>query len=262
MVAVTPKAKARVREQERKERKEGPRSKADGEVSRRDYSQARAHQSLGMSYLRDGQVPMAIRELRAAEDLNPYDSWIQLALAEAYRQRGRLEDAERHLQTALRNDPSFQGARLTLSGLYIQMKRYKDAIQQAAQLADDPTFPDPWTALSNQGFAELQLGRFDAARHSLETAVDYNPRYWRAHLNLGILEEKQGNRLEALRQFEQVLALKPGPLGEAEANYRSAQIYISLGNRARAVAHLMAASESVPNGPWGKQSEDTLKHLR
>jgi len=262
MIAITPRAKQRLQEQERKARGEAPRSKRDGFVSRSDFTQARVHQSLGMSYLSDGQVAMAIRELRSAEDLNPYDSGIQLALAEAYRRRGRLEDAEKHLQTALHNDPDFQAARLTLSGLYIQMARYEDAIQQAAVLADDPTFPRPWTALSNQGFAEIRLGRYDEARHSLENALDYEPRYWRAHLNLGILEEKLGNRQEALRQLESVLALDPGPMGEAEANFRSAEIYISLGKRERAVAHLMAASAAVPESQWGKRSEETLKRLR
>jgi tetratricopeptide (TPR) repeat protein len=232
------------------------------QVSVADVREARAHQSVGIAYLREGRVALAIRELQVAERLNPYDGYIQLGLAEAYRLNGRLKDAELHVVRALDVDPNFQAARLTLSGLYVQMGRYQDAITQARILADDPTFPDPWAALTNLGFAQLELGQLEDARKSLELAIQYEDRYWRAHLDLGILEVKEGKKLDALNEFERVLALKPGPLAAAEANYRIAEIYISLGNRDRAVQHLVAASSSQPSGPWGKRSEEYLKRLR
>ena len=59
-----------------------------------------------------------------------------------------------------------------------------------------------------------------------------------------------------------MLAQKPGPIAEAEAHYRMATIYISLGNRAKAVHHLTAATETRPSGEWGKRSADYLKRLR
>lgn len=237
-----------------------PRPRA--QVSKADESEARAHQSVGIAYLKDGRIALAIRELQVAERLNPYDGYIQLGLAEAYRLNGRLQDAETHVIRSLDVNPNFQPARLTLSGLYVQMGRYQDAIKQARILADDPTFPSPWTALTNMGFAQLQLGQVDAARRSLQAAIQYEDRYWRAHLDLGILEAKEGKRLDALNEFERVLALKPGPLATAEANYRIAEIYIALGNRDRAVQYLVAASSSRPSGPWGKRSEEYLKRLR
>lgn len=236
--------------------------KPRAEISKGDRQEARAHQSVGISYLKDGRVALAIRELQTAERLNPYDDYIQLGLAEAYRLNGRLKEAETHVVRALKLDPNFQDARLTLSGLYVQMGRYQDAITQARLLADDPTFPIPWTALTNMGFAQLELGQLGNARKSLEQAIEYEDKYWRAHLDLGILEVKEGKRLDALNEFERVLALKPGPLAEAEANYRIAEIYIALGNRDRAVQHLVAASSTKPSGLWGKRSEEYLKRLR
>jgi len=227
-----------------------------------DETRARAHQSVGTTHLKEGRVGMAIRELRAAEELNPRDKWIQLTLAEAYRQKGLNADAEQHLKKALALDPNFQDARLTLSGLYIQTDRFADAVAEAQKLIDDPTFPQPWTALTNKGWALAQLKRTKEAREALETAIEYNDHYWRAQLNLGILDSEDGKRMEAMDRFERVLALSPGPLGTAEANFRIAEIYVSLGNRERAVEHLVAATEQRPSGPWGKRSEDYLKRLR
>jgi tetratricopeptide (TPR) repeat protein len=92
-------------------------------------------------------------------------------------------------------------------------------------------------------------------------AVEYNDRYWRAHLNLGILDAEEGKRIDAIERFERVVTLA-SPLGSAEANFRIAEIYVSLGNRKQAVEHLVAASSQRPSGPWGKRSEDYLKRLR
>ena len=232
------------------------------ERSAADTARARAHLSVGLTHLKEGRVPLAIRELRAAEEMNPDDRYTQLALAEAYRLKGLNADAEAHLKKALAIDPSFQDARLTLSGLYIQTARYPEAIAEAQALIDDPTFPQPWTALTNKGWALLQLKRSAEAREAFNTALEYNERYWRAQLNLGILESEDGKRIDAIERFEKVLALNPGPLGTAEANFRIAEIYVSLGNREQALEHLVAASTQRPSGPWGKRSEDYLKRLR
>ena len=230
-------------------------------ISAADESRARAHQNVGTTHLREGRVPLAIRELRAAEELNPNDRWTQLTLAEAYRLKGLNADAESHLLKALVIDPKFQDARLTLSGLYIQIGRYRDAIEQAQLLIDDPTFPQPWTALTNKGYALLKLEKRAEAREALTAAVEYNERYWRAQLNLGILDAEEGKRTDAIERFQRVIELA-SPLGSAEANFRIAEIYISLGNREQALEHLVAASSQRPSGPWGKRSEDYLKRLR
>jgi tetratricopeptide (TPR) repeat protein len=232
------------------------------EVTAADESRARARQSVGATHLREGRLALAIRELRAAEDLNPNDQWTQLTLAEAYRRKGLIPDAETHLQKALALDPGFQQARLTLSGLYIQTERYAEAIREADQLIDDPTFPQPWTALTNKGWALMKLGRGAEARQALSLAAEYNDVYWRAQLNLGILDSEEGKRVDAIERFERVIEIGPGPLGTAEANYRIGEIYVSLGNRERAVEHLVAATTQRPSGPWGKRSEDYLKRLR
>lgn len=224
--------------------------------------QARAHYNAGIEQMRQGKLALGIRELRTALQISPQDPWIHWAIAEAYRQKGRLDDAESHLLTALEIRPDFQQARLNLSALYVQLGRYEEAIELTDTLLDDPTFPVPWKALTNRGWAEYELGRSRDARESFEEALEYNEKHWRSFLALGILDEEAGDRVEALERFEQVIALEPGPLVEAEANYRIGEIYVSLGNRERAVQYLTAATTKEPNGQWGKRSEDYLKRLR
>lgn len=223
---------------------------------------ARAHYSVAMEHMRTGRTALAIRELQAAEKIDPEDPWTQIALGEAYRLKGREADAERHLMRALEIEPGLQPARLNLSALYVQTARYDEAIAEAQRLLDDPTFPVPWKALANLGWAQYKLGRMGEARRQLELALEYHPEFWPAALSLAVVDAEQGRRLEAIRGFETVLRLDPGSLAKAEANYRLAEVYISLGNRAKAMQHLSAANTGRSSGEWGRRSQDYLKRLR
>jgi tetratricopeptide (TPR) repeat protein len=101
-----------------------------------------------------------------------------------------------------------------------------------------------------------------AARETFALTRRFNPAYWPALLNLGILESEQGRRPEAIQLFEAVLEQRPGPSAEAEVNFRLGEIYVSLGKRNRAVEYLTAAVVKAPTGRWGKKSEEALKLLR
>jgi tetratricopeptide (TPR) repeat protein len=240
---------------------DGTTAKAEPEIPEAAIRSARAHHSQGIQALKDGRYAPAIRELRTAASLNPRDKWIRLALGEAYRLRGMPVEAESEFDAALEIDPTFQEARLTLSGLCIQLERYAEAIEHSQKLIDDPTYTAVWMALTNKGFAQLRLGQLVEARQSLELATEFNDRYWRAHLNLGILAAQLGQREEAIARFARVIALAAGTLGEAEANYRTGEIYVAMGDVDRAVRHLAAATQRNPDGQWGRLSADTLKRL-
>jgi type IV pilus assembly protein PilF len=223
---------------------------------------ARSHYSVAMNHLKEGRAGVAITELQAADQMQPNDVWILLALAEAYRLKAHDAEAEKYLLRVLEIRPDFHAAKLNLSAIYIQVGRYDDAIQLSKELLGDATFPIPWKALTNQGYAYFKLGKHAEARVALENALEYHERFWPALLDLAILDEAEGKRLEALEGYEQVLSLKPGPIAEAEVHYRIATIYISLGNRSQAMHHLSVASETRPSGVWGKRSADYLKRLR
>lgn len=234
----------------------------DSADSMKNDRRARSHYKIGSSHLQEGRVALAVRELRVAEELRPEDNWTQLALADAYRLKGRFADAERHLLKALARNPDFQQASLTLSAIYIQLERYGEAIALTEALVDDPTFPIPWAALTNQGWAYYMLGQLGPATEALEMATEYHNGYWRPVLSLGIIEAARGNGEDAIARFERVVELDPGPLAEAEANYRIAEIYIAQGNRDRAVEYLTVAAAQRPGGTWGKRSEEYLDRLR
>lgn len=236
---------------------------ADAEQQRSEAQRrARMQYDLGVDHLQNDRSPQAIGALLEAQRWDPSSERTELALAEAYRQQGRLPETELHLKRALALKPDFHQAGLNLAALYIQTERYDEAVPQLQGLLDDPTFPAPWRALTNLGWAEYRLGRFDDSYRHLSLAVDYRPQHWPARFNLGILEADRGNRAAAIQHFQQVLQLSPGPLAEAEVRFRLAEQLESNGDRQGARRQLTTASDLQPSGPWSRRSAEYLKTLQ
>jgi Tfp pilus assembly protein PilF len=226
------------------------------------FKQASSHYNLGIDYLHQDRVALALREFQLAEGFDPESPRIHHAMGNAYLMRRKPVEAEQHYLRTLEIDPTYHEARLNLAILYNQLNRYEESVSHTSILADDATFPDPWRALANKGLAEYRLGKLEEARRSLELGFEYRDDYWPTLLYLGILEVEEGRRLEGLSFFRQVLQQEPGPEVEAQANYRIGEIYIALGKRERAIGHLRAAVVQTPGGPWGAKSEEYLNLLR
>jgi Tfp pilus assembly protein PilF len=236
-----------------------PSGRADADLRKR---QARSHYDIGLDHLQKGRAELALRELLTAERLDPRNERIHNSLGVTYYQKGRAAEGERHLRRALDLRSDYHEARFNLTVLLLREERFAECIAESQRLFDDPTFVAPWRALTTRGWCEYRSGRVDEARRLLEISRDYDAGYWPTLLNLGILEADQGNRRQAVALLEQVVALRPGPSPEAEANYHLGELYAALGERERAVSHLAAAVERTPNGPWGRKSEESLKRLR
>jgi tetratricopeptide (TPR) repeat protein len=233
----------------------------DPEQHAKDLRIALAKRNVGVDYLAKGRTPMAIRELQLAYKLNPDDPVTANWLGEAYRRRGLLDRALDHFLIAREMAPDDFDLLLNLTGLYIQLKRFSEAVEVSQVLIDEPTFSAPWKAYTNRGWAELQLGQTLEARASFEEALAFRPVYWPARLNLGILDSREGRRLQAIANFQKVLERNLGKRAEAETNYRLGEAYVSLGRRDKAVQYFKVAAEKAPYAQWGKQSEEYLKLL-
>ena len=235
---------------------------ADRESAELAGKKAKAHLAIGADHLKEGRNALALREFLVAEQHDPLNPEIHNALGEAYFAQGKRATAEEHYRRALELNPDYHDARLSLSVVYIVEERYAEASAECQKLIDDPTFPAPWRALANLGFAELQQKNLIEARKHLTLALEYQKEYWPATLTLAQLELRENRKREALALLREVLSLSPGPAVQAQANYQIAEIYVSLGQRDQAVSHLTTAVAQTPDGLWGRRSEEYLKQLR
>ena len=236
-------------------------------VSVEDEQRARSRIRMAESHLRSGAYELAIRQYQAAVELTPRNAEIHFGLGEAYRLKGRTDDAEAAFLDALRLDPDHQDVRLNLSVLYLEDERYADAIRETSILIDDPTFIRPSRALVNRAWAYYKSGELDSARDDLREALATDPGHFQVQLNLGILLLEQGDVLQAMGHLNKAVAIlerRPGGgtgLAEAQVRFQMAQGHVKLGQRQRAVEQLRLATQRGGSGEWAQKSREYLALL-
>ena len=93
----------------------------------RDETAAKAHYSLGVLMASAGLGPKAIEHLTAAVSYNPNYVEAVVALADALRRAGRLNESMAQYQEALRINPRSTEARFGYGMALVRVRRYRDA---------------------------------------------------------------------------------------------------------------------------------------
>jgi len=105
---------------------------------------------------------------------------------------------------------------------------------------------DPWAryyyALSLWRSARKETAATNLAKVDslLRSALELNPKFAEAHLQLGILQSEQENYSEAVRQYQLAIELAPSL---ADAHYRLGQALLRTGNKERGSEELKISTE-------------------
>ncbi|HKO58308.1 MAG TPA: tetratricopeptide repeat protein [Thermoanaerobaculia bacterium] len=143
------------------------------EAIRRDPKRPEAHNALGIAYSTEGNMPAAEAEFVKAIEIDPRDARAFNNLGNVLRAAGRADDAA---------------------------KAYEQA------LAVSPNYVD---ALNGLGVLEVQRDRPRIALRHFDRALQLAPHFYEAQLNRGIALQLAGDRAEAVKQFQALLAELP-----------------------------------------------------
>lgn len=169
--------------------------------SERDREQAQIHYDLAVQNL-VGQPQAAYQEAEQALALNPqmHEAWHVkgLLLHHAF---GRQDEALTAYLKSLELKPDFSEARTNLGNLYVDLKRYDDAIAQYDKALNDVLYGAPFIAHGNLGWAYYKKGDLAQALDHLKASVTINPKYCLGHLKLGQLYDEQQNVEESCKYF-------------------------------------------------------------
>lgn len=105
----------------------------------------------------------------------------------------RWDEAERYARKAVASDSEFRPARHTLGVIFIQEKKYDDAIAILRPLAEDILYKTPELAWYDLGGAYIEKGDVDQAVDALSKAIALKPTFCWANFRLGLAWEKKGN---------------------------------------------------------------------
>jgi protein O-mannosyl-transferase len=173
---------------------------------------------------------------------NPAAWMPQSNLASLLVQNGRLEEAIRHYEEAIRLAPSYPEIHFNLADALAKMKRLPEAIEQyEAALRLNPNYAD---AHANLGTALVAVGRPAEAIPHFEQALRIKPDIAQAHYGLGFALEATGRLPAAMVQYRDALRADPN---DVEAHYHLANGLANAGRLPEAIEQYEAALRLRPD---------------
>jgi tetratricopeptide (TPR) repeat protein len=201
-----------------------------------------AHNSLGNALLQKGSLDEAMEHFQTALQINPGYMGAHNNLGNALLQKGSLDEAMGHFQMVLQIDPDNTDAHNNLGIALLRKGSVDEAIAQyqtALQIK-----PDSADAHNNLGNALLKKGSVDDAIAQYQTALQIKPDNADAHDNLGSALLQKGKVDEAIAQYQMALQIKPDYV---LACYNLGIALLQKGRVDEAVAHFQEALQIKPD---------------
>lgn len=140
-------------------------------------------------------------------EIDPDQERIHLQLATLDMAANRLDDAQRHLDTALADSPNFVEGVIAL-GMLAWKRHDAPATERAfaRALAIDPTYPRALHAFADFQFRQ---GNYAEALHYYEETLERSPNSFDSLNQAGATARRLGRLDEALRYFERASRVRP-----------------------------------------------------
>jgi tetratricopeptide (TPR) repeat protein len=161
-----------------------------------------------------GDAPEALRLLRAMSSQFPADLALQLELIWELVQAARLDEAEQICRAVLRRAPAHPDLLLRLGIVARRRGNLREAAAEFRAVLRD--YPAHATASLELAWDLLQLNELDEAEAVLLELIASQPENGQAHLRLGLVARRRGDRADAIARFETALRLNPNDLWAAK----------------------------------------------
>jgi tetratricopeptide (TPR) repeat protein len=215
------------------------------ECYRRQISQdpkyADAYTNLGEAYRRLGDTATAREFHQKAIELNPRLQEAKLGLALVEQESGDPKVAIAEIQKVLAQKES--ASAYFYQGVTLQqqanLKEAEISFRKALEL--DPNYAE---ARVNLGLVLNQQGKLDPAINEFRQAIRINPKLAPAHFNLGVALQAQGEIKAAIASYKEAIRINPD---YAEANYNLGIALKNQGKEKEAIASYKEAIRINPN---------------
>ena len=198
-----------------------------------DPHNTQLHHVIAQSCLWSGQHERALLEFEWLLREQPDSAATHMLMGEALDGLGRDADAVAEFQAAATTSPKEPNVHFGLGYLFWKERRYDEAEDEFRRELEN----DPSHAQANAYLGDVLLHRDDpaGARGFLEKAGHLDLKIRIVHLDLGILHAGHKEYAPAARELREAVRLDPS---RADAHYRLAQVYQSLGRATEAKAEL------------------------
>ena len=200
-----------------------------------------------------GADNLAISSYEQALKYSPLDPTPLLASARVKLQTQQIKEARNYIQSSLNLKGDFAPALFLLSQIEVQEGNLKEALAKTEQTAI--LVPNDIGILFQLGLLYYQDNNLDSGRTVLERVVALNENYANARYFLGLIYDRQGLKVQAIEQFENI----------AKTNSDNQEVQKILNNLRLGKSALQDISPPAPvpekrsNPPVEEKGENVLK---
>lgn len=211
---------------------------------------------LGVGYMQQGRRDLALEKLEKAlqqeDDYAPAHS----AIAVLYESMSEIVLARKHYREALDIEPDNPNAQNNYGTFLCRHGEYREAEEYFLEAARNPRYTTPEWAWTNAGICVEKIPDLASAELYYRQALDRNPRFTDALLQMAELSYQQKKYLSA-RGFLQRYS-ENGPMA-ADALYAGYLIETALQDKAAAARYAARLRREFPDAPQTQQLRDGVR---
>ncbi len=200
----------------------------------------------GVQYMAAGRYEIALQDMQRGVELDDENSEAYNALGVLYQELGDPAQADSHFRQALNLKPDNFGARNNYGRFLCSRRRVDEAFEQFAMVINTKLYGQPWIPLTNAGVCARSIGRRPQAESYLRRALEAEPRFPPALLEMAKLSRETGQSMVA-RGFLERYLIANGPT--PEALMLGIEIEMGLGNQPAAAQYLQTLRDRFPDAP-------------
>jgi type IV pilus assembly protein PilF len=160
-------------------------------------NRAKLHTELASMYYSNGNLGVALEELRAAAAADTNYAPAHGMYGLVYMQMKDPKRAEASFERALRLSPNDADINHNYGWFLCQSGREADSIKYFLQAIRNPLYPTPWRSYSAAGGCSMKLKQFKDAEAFFERALKFEPDEPASLVGLSVIRYGQGNIGEA-----------------------------------------------------------------
>ncbi|MGJ8669051.1 MAG: type IV pilus biogenesis/stability protein PilW [Oceanococcus sp.] len=165
---------------------------------------ARLNTQLGLNYMQQGNYELALSKLQKALEQDDSNADTHWGLALAHERFKEFQKAEDYFRVALKLAPKDAGIRASYGQYLCSRDDLEGAMASFDKALSMPRYLTPEVALTNAGSCYRQNNQRVPAEQKFRRALEYNPRYSRALMQLADMSFEGGDYLRSRAFIQRV----------------------------------------------------------